>query len=301
MTASPATEAGGAARTSFEVSPDEIDREQHVAAAVLEPTEFGGERVEGLSERLAGQREALEQQQRREHAVALGQVESEGVAPALFAAGHGLATVHELGHVLEADARLDQGNAEALCDPVDLERGRERLGDPAGRAAAAKDVEQEKRQDLVRRHEAPSRVQDAEPVGVAVLGHGEVEPLLPDDGGCGGEVLADRLGVHAAEERVARRPQPHDAKRPPEQELRQERPGRPVHRVGGDREPARANRAQVDELGEPLRVAPAQVERPRCARGRAARVSGRSASAATAAYVSGGALPPKCALILNPL
>ena len=64
-------------------------------------------------------------------------------------------------------------------------------------------MEQQEREDLVRRDEPALRVEHAQPVGVAVLRDGEVEALGAHALGGGREVRADRLGVHAAEERVA--------------------------------------------------------------------------------------------------
>src|SRR5262245_27581914 len=130
----------------------------HVAPSVLEATELSGQLRQRLLERPTSDRETFDEKQRRQDAVALRQVEGEGVTPALLAARDGLAPVHQLGHVLEADSGLDQRSAERARDPVDLEGGRKGLRDAAAHATVAKDVEQQERENLVRGHEPSLRV-----------------------------------------------------------------------------------------------------------------------------------------------
>ena len=120
----------------------DFHRNVHVATPVLETSELGGERVESRVEGAAGAREEFEEQKGREDAVALRQMEGESVAAALLAPRDHLTAIHELGHVLEPDAGLDERHAECPGDPVDLEGRRERLRDPAGHAASAEDVEE---------------------------------------------------------------------------------------------------------------------------------------------------------------
>ena len=190
-----------------------------------------------------------------------GRWKRERVAAALLAARDGLAAVHQLGHVLEADPGLDERGSERARDAVDLEGRRERLRDPALLAAAAEDVEQQQREDLVRRDEPALRVEHAQPIGVAVLRDGEVEAPRAHALRGGREVRGDRLGVHAAEERVARGAEGLDAQgaRAARQDLGDQGARGPVHRVGEDGEPRRADRRDVDERGEALAVGRREV------------------------------------------
>ena len=189
----------------LDVGADGLDRQVHVAPAVREAAELGGEIVEGLSERAAGERQALDEQQRRQHAVALRQVKREGVAAALLAARHGLAPVHQLGDVLEADAGLVQRRAPRRGgDPVDLEGGREGLRDTARDAAAAEHVQEQQREDLVGRDEAAGGVQHAEPVRVAVLRDGEVQAAPPRRVGAASVQIRPRSARGARRRRAGR-------------------------------------------------------------------------------------------------
>ena len=266
------------------VGADRLDREIHVAAAVGEAAELGGELVERPGERAAARRQALDEQERRQDAVPLRQVERERVAAALLAAGDGLAAVHQLGDVLEADSRLAQRGAEGGRDAVDLEGRREGLRDAARDAAAAEDVEEQEGEDLVGRHEVPGGVEHAQAVRVAVLGDGEVEAFLRDPPGGVRQVRRDRLRVDPSEERVSRRAEADGAQRAgPREQLRQERSGGAVHRVRrGPRGRRRGSRGgpRATRGGRGSGVARSATS---IVPGRAARGAGRSASADTAA------------------
>ena len=244
-----------------DVAADDVHREVDVAAAVLEATELARERRERLREIAASCRETFDEQESGQDAVPFGQVEGEGIAAALLAARDRLAAIHELGHVLKTDSGLDERGPERARDAVDLEGSRERFRDAAPFAPVSKDVQQEQREDLVRGDKAALRIEHSQPVGVAVLGDGQIEASAAHALGCGGEVRADRLGVHAAEERVALGPKRRDAKatRAARKDLRDQRASGSVHRVGKDGELRRADRRDVHQGREPLAVGGLQI------------------------------------------
>ena len=95
-----------------------------------------------------------------------------------------------------------QRRTERLRDALDQPRRGERFHDLAAAMFLAHEVEREQRDDLVRRDEVAALVEDAEAVGVAVVADGEVVFAGEHDVARGGEVLGDRLGIHAAERRV---------------------------------------------------------------------------------------------------
>ena len=117
----------------------------------------------------------------------------------------------------------------------------------------------------VRRHELAPAVENAQTIGVAVVGDGEVEPVGAHALCRRREVLADRLGVDAAEERIARR-RAASATRVDRRadDLRdQESPAAPCIASARTARPGRTDRRQVDERGE--------ARRGRARRGRASR------------------------------
>src|SRR5262249_10609306 len=99
------------------------DRSANVPARVGEVAELARKSSERGVQIALLDGQALDQEQGVQHAVALGQVECEGVAAALLAAGHRATGVHEIGYVLEADGRLVEWHAQLLADAVDQERG----------------------------------------------------------------------------------------------------------------------------------------------------------------------------------
>ena len=155
-------------------------------------------------ERTALVRDRFQDEERREDTVALGQVERDAQAARLLAADRDLAGEHLRGDVLEADRRDVERHAEARGDAVEEQRCRERFRDAAADAPANREALGEEREDAVRRDEPAARVQDTEPVAVPVAREDDVEARRREGPLRCGEILGNRLGVDAAEERADR-------------------------------------------------------------------------------------------------
>src|SRR5205823_10751319 len=90
-------------------------------------------------------------------------------------------------------------------------------------------------------------VDDADAVGVAVVGDAEVEAALSHPFHRLGHVLRDRLRVHAAETRIALAVDLLDGRFAPREERPDVALARAVHRLVENLEAGRLDRAQVDE------------------------------------------------------
>ena len=99
----------------------------------------------------------------------------------------------------------------------------------------------------------PCGVEHAEPVGVAVVRDAEVEAPGAHAVGGGREVRADRLGMHAAEERVALGAERRDAQRsrPPERISATSAPAAPC--IASARTDSRAARIAATSTSEARR------------------------------------------------
>ena len=181
-------------------------------------------------------------------------MKGEGVTSALLASRRHLAAVHQVRDVLEPDRRLEERGVQLLGDPVDQERRREGLRDPAREPPAPEGVKKEQSEHAMRRHERAVLVEHSEPVGVAVLGDCEVEPPGHDFPVSRVQVRPDRLGMDAAEERVALGAERDDACRAGPDDVGDQGPRRAVDRVGENGEPGLADRGQIEERREPLAV-----------------------------------------------
>ena len=184
------------------VGPQDGNIEPDVAAAVVEDAVGCVLTSQELVERHARERDGLQDEERREDAVALGEEERNAEPSRLLAADADFAREHLLGDVLEADRRDVERDAEARGDAVEEERRRERLRDGAFDLPASREALGEERQDPVRRDERAVGREDAQPVAVAVAREDDVEAFLRERLARGAEVLADRLGVDPSEGRV---------------------------------------------------------------------------------------------------
>ncbi len=180
----------------------------------------------------------------------------ECVSAALFSSGDGRPRVHELGDVFESDRRFDERRSELLRHPVDQERRRKGLRDAPGEPAAAKRMEEQKRQDAVGGDEPPAPVENTQPIGIPVPGHAQVAPFFADSRRSSGKIRGDRLGMDASEEDVSLGAKRNDPGPSRVENVSQHGAGGSVHRVGENGQAGRPDRLEVDECGEafPIRT-----------------------------------------------
>ncbi len=112
------------------------------------------------------------------------------------------------------------------------------------------------------RDEAAGCVQHAEPVPVAVAREHDVETPAGEGLPRGGEILGNRLGMDASEERIAGRAHGDDGRgMSGPNDLLEERPCGSVNRVEEHADPRLADRVEVDEGRERVAVRGGEVQR----------------------------------------
>jgi hypothetical protein len=202
-----------------------------------------------LGRSLAGGGDGFEQEQGIEYAVALGQVAPHADAAGLFGPDQNVFAQHQVGDVLKADGRLVDRQIVCGGDAPEQDGLREGSDHPARLLAAAREVQEDERNDLVHGHGLAVFVNRADPVRVAVgrqpdEGARRFDPRLERR-----EVAVDGLGRDAAEQRVARGADGLDFEQAAGEKAFDPAPARPVHRVDDDAPASAAQQVQLDVAG----------------------------------------------------
>ena len=180
-----------------------LAREADVDAVVVRRPGQRLELGEDLGRPLALRQPQVEQEEPGREAVALGNVHPEAEAARLLPADDGLRLGHLRPDVLEADAGLVRLRAEDLGQALRHAGGGDGVDRRADQAAHLEQVPVQQAVDLQLVDEDALLGRHADPIRVAIEGDPDVgapardllQPLV--------DVGADRLGVDAAEERVA--------------------------------------------------------------------------------------------------
>src|ERR1700681_1363637 len=172
---------------------------------------------------------------------------SEREAAALLAAEHGIGLRHLWPDVLESDIELVDLDPEPLAELVH-HRGRDqRADDIALQPSLLDQVHHQERHHLQLVDEGAALVDDADPVGVAVIGDAEVEAAFPHPLHRLGHVVGDRFRMHAAKSGVALAVDLLDGRLAARQQSPDVTLAGPVHRFMEDLQAGRLDRAQVEE------------------------------------------------------
>ena len=201
---------------------------------------------EDLRDRLAGLDHHVGEQQADQDAVPLWDVPAHGEAARLLATEDCVGFHHLRRDVLEAHWNFVDALAKSCTQLVGHRGHVHRLDDRAAHAPGLEQVQHQQREHLELVDEASGLVDDADPIGVAVRDDAQVLAADLHDADRRIDVGRDRLGVHAAEQRVAliaqlghRRPSASD-------HLRDVSVSGPVHAVVDDAQPGVLDRIEVD-------------------------------------------------------
>ena len=133
-----------------------------------------------------------------------GKIKLGADAAGFFAAQQDVAFQHQFADVLEADGHFVNAAAEARGDLVEQLGGGKCLGHVAGQFARAGQMPEQDGEDLVRRDERAVAIHGADAVAVAVGGKAGVVAARAHRVAQRFDVRLDRLGIDAAEQRIAR-------------------------------------------------------------------------------------------------
>src|SRR5581483_8219341 len=205
-------------------------------------------------------RHGVGQQQRIKHAVTLRQVAGNADPARLFAADqHLFSGKHNVAHVLETDAVLNELAAVSPGDAVEHARGVEGAGDGARPPFVLQQPPQEDGIALVSVHEAAVFGHSADAVGVAVVGKAGVAALAHDGLLQHGHMRQDRLGINSGAQRVDFAADLYHVHAARTQYVPQQVPSRPVHIVNRELETRAGDGIQVGEPGNRLDIGGLQV------------------------------------------
>ncbi len=168
---------------------------------------------------------------------------------------------HPVANVFEADRRLPHFAPEFRGNLVDHLRGRKRLRHVAGQIARSGQMPEQNRKNLVRRDERAVAVDRADAVRVAIEREACVIAAIDHRPTQRLNVRLDRLGIHAAEKRIARAANFGRLDAVTAEKLAQQSAARSVHRIDHVAEFRRLQPVPIDERIERIEIRRANVER----------------------------------------
>ena len=127
---------------------------------------------------------------------------TEAVAAALLTADQGVLLYHHRRHIFEAHRRLVDGHIEKLSQPVNHHGVAQGLDYGTSLAADFQEVKDEQGEDLELVEEISVFIDDADAVGIAIVGYAHICLLFLNQAGELGQILGDWLGVDSGEQRV---------------------------------------------------------------------------------------------------
>src|SRR5580704_15994089 len=178
--------------------------EIEVNAAVMIFAEFLVKSGEELAESLSMPGHEFGKEKRGDGGVAFGEIHAGADAAAFFATDENILLEHELADVFEADGDFVEFAIVFCGEFVDKFGDGDSFGDLAFELTGANEVPDEEREDLVGIAEGAVAIDRADAVADTVGGESDI--VFAGEDGCAEriDVRLDRLGMRAAEKRIAR-------------------------------------------------------------------------------------------------